>query len=172
MLIIIPTTLKTIILFFQAIDESSSFDINQIATLVITAIITSSVTWLFTRKKENSDIAINESSLRRTDAETIILSGDKLINWIEKFEAAKTEAIHMEDEIAKLRRELDKCFDSRSDCKEFLDNMKESLDEIFSQLESQLKHLSQGDDILNELHYVRTEVIKKIEHVAIIEKSK
>lgn len=166
MLIISHIILIINILFF----ESTSFDISQIFTLALTAIITSSITWFFTRKKENSEIARNTSDSRRTDAETIILSGDKLISWIEKFEAAKTEAIEMEDEIGRLRRELDKCFDYRGNCREFLNNMKESLDEIFLTLDSHLRDFAHRDSIINELTSIREEVARKLENVVSIER--
>lgn len=154
------------LLLFQAPDESMiSTPILVVIMSVIGGLLGSGLTILAGRRKTNSETT-------RNNTETIILSGDKLITWIEKFETAKTEAIQMEDDMSELKRQLRDCFEYRGDCQQFLGTMKANLDELFTKLQTTLQDFSSKDDVIKVLAELRLIVNNKLDAVVGIRKNK
>jgi hypothetical protein len=128
----------------------------------VIGIISGYFTYLYSKPKQGAEITQLGSATKKTETENIILSGDTLIKWIEKFEAAKSDTLEMEVEIFDLRKELNDCITTRGDCREVLVVTKAKLESVSEKLASLLGGLEDSAGIMSSLAELKDSLEQRI----------
>jgi hypothetical protein len=149
------------LLLFQATESTPTFPWLEVFA-VVAPIVTGLIGYYSNRPKQKAEVAVGDATARRTDTETVILSGDKLIEWIGRFETAKTEAIAMEDELADLQRKLDNCHTTHQECTDLLFKSKNALDDLSTKLGIMLHDFAYRDGVLASVEELKIDIDKKL----------
>lgn len=126
-------------LFWQAISPES-YELLKIAAAAFAA---GFFTWLFTRRKTNSETDKNLADII-----------EKLPVWIERFEKAKAEVITVGDLNVTLKRELDKAAQRDESCRVFRSKTKD----IFNEIEAKAQNLTEFEPIIEKLRKLKNEL--------------
>ncbi|HEX9962057.1 MAG TPA: hypothetical protein VGB00_14065 [Pyrinomonadaceae bacterium] len=136
--------MRVLPIFFVIIFQTPPIDVYiELAKIVVPAFFVGLFTWLFTRRKTNSETDKNLTDIV-----------EKLPVWIERFEKAKAEVITVGDLNVTLRRELDKAALRDESCKVFRAKTKD----IFNEIELKAQNFEEFEPVIEKMRELKKEL--------------